>query len=158
MGNPLRPIAIVAAVVALLALPAVALAGPAPFFKSVSSTVNNDGALVVSFDERGLGSEPVKYELEADGTATYQCQNRGKNKKNPPAENKHTSSEQLDATKTITPDHSGRIVDSLSVGPPGPGSFSCPSGQDLVLVSASYTNIVLRDTTNGVEEDVPDAP
>ena len=39
--------------------------------------------------------------------------------------------------------------------PLGPGSFSCPSGQDLVLASVSYTNVRITDTTNNVFKDIP---
>ncbi len=51
----------------------------------------------------------------------------------------------------------GRVVASLSAGPPSAGSFSCPNGQKLVLASVSYTNIVLTDTTNDVTTEVSDA-
>ena len=48
------------------------------------------------------------------------------------------------------PTKNGRVVASLSTAPPSAGAFSCPGGQQLVLASVAYTNIVLTDTTNNV--------
>jgi hypothetical protein len=39
---------------------------------------------------------------------------------------------------------------SLPLTPPGPGNFSCPSGQTLRLDSVTYSNVVVTDSTNGV--------
>ncbi len=41
------------------------------------------------------------------------------------------------------PVHNGRAQGSITVNPTGPGSFSCPGGQTLYLVSACYTGITL---------------
>ena len=45
---------------------------------------------------------------------------------------------------------------SLSAGPPSAGSFSCPSGQKLVLADVAYTGITLTDTTNNVTASLAD--
>lgn len=132
---------------------AVALAA-APKFHSATSSVNNSGALVVAFDERGLGNENIDYTLTADASATYACINGGGN--HPKAANKETTNGEVSASGSFEPKN-GRVVASLSAGPISAGSFSCPSGQRLVLASVSYTNIVLTDTTNGVSTSVPDA-
>lgn len=132
---------------------AVALAA-APKFHSATSSVNNSGALVVSFDERGLGNENIDYTLTADATATYACINGGG--KHPQAANKETINGEVTGGGSFEPKN-GRVVASLSAGPISAGDFSCPSGQRLVLASVSYTNIVLTDTTNGVSTSVPDA-
>jgi hypothetical protein len=108
----------------------------------------------VSFDERGLGNENITYTLSATGTATYACINRGG--KNPSASNKRTVSALVVDTATFEPKN-GRVVGSLSAGPPSAGDFSCPSGQRLVLAGVSYTDIVLTDTTNDVSTTAPDA-
>ena len=50
----------------------------------------------------------------------------------------------------------GRVSGSISAGPPGPGTFSCPGGQRLVLADVTYTDIVLTDTSNDVSTGVPD--
>jgi Spy/CpxP family protein refolding chaperone len=54
--------AVVAAVtLAMLVVGSSAAMADAPKFHAASGSVNNDGALVVSFDERGLGNENVDY-------------------------------------------------------------------------------------------------
>jgi hypothetical protein len=126
----------------------------APKFHSATSSVNNAGALVVDFDERGLGNENVDYTVTADATAVYACLNRGGN--HPEAANKETINAEVSAAGSFEPKN-GRMVASLTAGPPSAGGFSCPSGQRLVLASVSYTNIVLTDTTNNVTTSVPDA-
>jgi len=52
------------------------------------------------------------------------------------------------------PVRNGQTTGSLSVGPPGPGAFTCPSGQTLVLSFVSYTNVVLT----GLAGDTADIP
>jgi len=154
MRIPLRrslPAAI--AVVASLALAAPAPAA-APKFHATNSSVSNAGALVVSFDERGLGNENVDYVLTADATAVYACINRGGN--HPEAANKETINAEVSASGSFEVKN-GRVVASLSAGPPSAGDFSCPGGQRLVLASVSYTNVVLTDTTNAVSTAVADA-
>jgi len=154
MRASLRRIAVTTAtLVAVLALATAAWAG-APKFHSATSSVNNDGALVVNFDERGLGNDNIDYTLTADATAVYACINGGGN--HPQAANKETVNAEVSAGGSFEPKN-GRVVASLSAGPPSAGDFSCPSGQRLVLASVSYTNIVLTDTTNGVSTSVPDA-
>jgi hypothetical protein len=147
-----------AAIAALITAFAFALAGPAwadaPKFHSATSSVNNAGALVVSFDERGLGNENIDYTLTADATAVYACINGGGN--HPQAANKETVNAEVSGAASFEPKN-GRVLGDISAGPPSAGSFSCPSGQRLVLASVSYTNIVLTDTTNGVSTPVPDA-
>jgi hypothetical protein len=147
-----------AALAALVTVLAVAFAGPAsadaPKFHSATSSVNNAGALVVNFDERGLGNENIDYTLSADASAVYACINGGGN--HPQATNKETVNAEVTASGSFEPKN-GRVVASLTAGPPSAGSFSCPPGQRLVLASVSYTNIVLTDTTNNVTTSAPDA-
>jgi len=119
----------------------------APHFHSGSVSINNSGALVASFDERGLGNENVDYLLTANSTATYACINRGGN--HPEAANKEVIAGDVSGGGSFEVKN-GRVVASLSAGPISAGSFSCPGGQRLVLAAVSYSNIVLTDTTNGV--------
>jgi hypothetical protein len=130
-----------------------AAAQPAPFFQSASSSVNSSGALVVSFDERGLGNENVDYLLTADATALYACINRGGN--HPEAANKESFEGQVSEGASIEPKN-GRVQATLVTGPLSSGDFTCPGGQRLVLASVSYTNIVLTDTTNDVSITLAD--
>jgi hypothetical protein len=126
----------------------------APKFHSATSDVSSSGALVVSFDERGLGNENVDYTLTAQADATWACINGGG--KNPSAANKRTVSDEVSTGGSFEP-RNGRIAGSLSVGPPGPGTFSCPGGQRLRLLSVTYTDIVLTDVTNDVTRNLPTA-
>lgn len=131
----------VALVIALLvSLPTVALAD-SPHFISASDSINSAGALVVSFKEAGLGTVPsVSITVSASGTAVYACINNGGN--HPKATNKETVSGPLSASGNF-PVRNGQTTGSLTVGPVGPGSFSCPSGQNLVLSSVSYSSITV---------------
>jgi hypothetical protein len=149
----LRKLTIALVVVVTLAITAAATMAGAPKFFSVSSSVNNAGALVVSFDERGLGNDNVDYLLSADATGEYACVNGGG--KHPQAANKETVNEEVSAEGSFEVKN-GRVQASLSAGPPSAGSFSCPGGQRLVFASVSYTNIWLTDTTNGVSTSIPD--
>jgi hypothetical protein len=153
MSKSLRIIVLASALVATLALAATASAA-APKFHSATSSVNNSGALVVNFDERGLGNLNVDYTLSADASATYACINRGGN--HPQAANKETFNADVSAGGSFEVKN-GRVVASLAAGPISAGDFSCPGGQRLVLAAVSYTNIELCDTTNDVCIGLPDA-
>jgi hypothetical protein len=130
-----------------------ALAG-APKFFSANSSVSNDGELVVTFDERGLGNENVDYTITADADATYACINNGG--KNPSAANKRSVEASVEANESFEP-RNGRVAGRITAGPPSAGTFSCPGGQHLELLSVTYDHIVLTDTTNDVSTSVPDA-
>ena len=105
--------------------------------------------LVVNFKEAGLESGSVEtLRLDANGTATYQCFNNGG--RHPRAANKETVSDDLTASQNFPVDQNGNLVGTISLAPPGPGSFTCPSGQTMVgPTNVSYTNIVLSDITSG---------
>lgn len=145
-------VTLAAALVAIVMFASAAFA--APHFASATSSVNNSGALVVSFDERGLGNGNIDYTLTAHGSATYACINKGGN--HPQAANKETVNSEVSAAGSFEAKN-GRVQASLSAGPVSAGSFSCPGGQRLRLASVSYTNIVLTDTTNGESIGVADA-
>lgn len=135
---------------ALLGLTAgVALAVPpqtsGAHFMSASGSVDSSGALVVEFDEAGVGTSAIDYTLTADAEADYACINGGA--KHPKAANKESFNDEVSGGGTFEPKH-GRATGSVSAGPISAGSFECPSGQQLVLASVSYTNIVLTDTQN----------
>ena len=150
----LRHVAVVLAamfcLVTVSALPASAVAAK---FHSTASSVNNNGSLTVSFDERGLGNGNIDYTLTADVDATFACINGGG--KNPSAANKRTISSEVSTSGSFE-SKNGRVVASLTSGAPTAGDFTCPNGQRLVLAEVSYTNIVLTDTTNGTSTAVAD--
>jgi hypothetical protein len=154
MRLPLRLSVLTAAfAVVALVFAGTALAA-APKFNSATSAVNNAGALVVSFDERGLGNDNVDYTLTADATALYACINGGG--KHPQAANKEAFEGQVSGGASFEPKN-GRVVADITAGPLLAPQFTCPSGQRRVLAAVTYTNIVLTDTTNGVSTTVPDA-
>jgi hypothetical protein len=144
----------------LATTPGMAGTSGAHFFSATSSvnTTNPQiaiGALVVDFDEAGLGniSGEVAYSLTVtNATATYACINGGGN--HPKAANKETVNGPLTATGQFTPTQNGRVIASLAAGPLSAGDFSCPSGQTFVLASVSYAGITLTDTTDNVSINV----
>jgi hypothetical protein len=141
------------AAVALLASSSMTVLGTsgAHFFKATAS-INDSGALVVTFDEAGVGQQQVDYVLSADASATYACINGGGN--HPKAANKATFNGPVSSPTIGFQPENGRVKGSISVGPLGSGSFSCPSGQTLVLASVSYSNITLTDTTTNVTASI----
>jgi hypothetical protein len=146
-------------IIAVLSLMALALAAvPAlaqnEHFIRASGSLNNAGALTVSFKEAGLGTNQlIDYTLTADATATYVCVNRGG--ANPSAQNKTTVAGPVSASGTFSSGQNGQVTASLTAQPP-PSDITCPPGQSLELAQASYTNIVLTDTTNNVSIPVAD--
>ena len=123
-------------------------------FKSAAGTVNSAGALVVSFDEAGLGNGNIDYTLTADATALYACINKGG--KNPSAANKQSFDGSVAGGDSFEAKN-GRVQGSITVDPLQAPEFTCPGGQTRVLAHVSYSNIVLTDTTNGVDATIPDA-
>ena len=108
----------------------------------------------MSFTEAGLGDNVlISYVASADGSATYVCVNNGGG--NPSAQNKTTVSGPVSAAGTFSSGKNGTISQTLTLNPPGPGAFTCPNGQTRQLASASYTNVTITDTTNGVSEAIP---
>jgi hypothetical protein len=142
---------------ALLMLTAAAFATSGAHFFNVQSSVDDNGALIVSYDEAGVGNNTVNYTIDiTNASATYACINGGGN--HPKAANKETVSGGLSVGFSRDPTN-GRVTGATSppIGPQPKGSFDCPSGQTLVLASVSYTGITLTDTTNNVSTSVPDA-
>jgi len=119
------------------------------------ATSGSSGALVVAFDEAGVGQQQVDYSLHiTTATATYACINGGDN--HPKAANKETFSSSVTTKASFQPEN-GRVQGSITVPAISAGSFSCPSGQSLVLASVSYSGITLTDLTNNVSTSVPNA-
>jgi hypothetical protein len=146
-----RKIGILLAVFTALTITAsVALAGNAHFIGSqTGGTLQNDGDLVVNFKEAGLESGSTStITLSATGTADYECINGGG--KNPVADNKDTVSADLSVSGEFNATKNGNVVGTLTLNPPGPGSFSCPNGQRLSgPTNVSYTNVWITDEDTG---------
>lgn len=151
MRHMKRNIVLALVIGTVAALATVAWAGAN--FKSATGTVNSSGALVVSFDESGLGNENVNYTLNANATALYACLNKGG--KNPSAANKRSFEGTVAGGASFEPKN-GRVQGTITVGPLAAPNFTCPSGQTRILASVSYSNIVLTDTTNNKSTTVAD--
>jgi len=134
--------ALVVVVLSYLGLVIAPASAASPHFISASATISPTGALVCSFKEAGLGNTvtSTRISCSADASAVYFCLNNGG--QNPDAANKRTISGPLVSAGDF-PVRNGQTTGSLSVGPLGPGSFTCPSGQTRTLSSVSYTNITL---------------
>ena len=137
----------------LLVLAAIAPAqAVSPHFISASGTLNSSGTLTVNFKEAGLGTNQlITYKLTADASATYVCVNKGGS--NPSAQNKSTVAGPVSATAQISSGKNGNVNGSLTVSPP-PSDISCQKGQSLEVAKVSYTNVVLSDTTNGIDAPI----
>ena len=122
-------------------------------FFSARGAVADNGNLVVSFDEAGVGQQTVNLSFTATGSATYACINGGGN--HPKASNKQTVNGPVGASGSFAPTKNGRVTGSLSAPPP-PSTLVCPSGQTFVLACVTYTGITLTDNTNGVTASIAD--
>lgn len=139
-------------VVALVAVLAVTVSADNPHFIKASSSLDNDGNLVVSWKEAGLGSNTsVSYTASANSTANYQCVNHGG--RCPAASNKQDVAGPVSSTGTFSSGKNGQITASLTVEPPA-STLSCPGNQIVQLAAVSYDGIVLSDDTNGVTANV----
>jgi len=141
----------------LSATPALAAAGGTgnPHFQLADNSIGSTGTLTTSFKEVGLGTgiSSVVITLNADATALYQCFNNGGN--HPKAGNKETVNTHLQTSGTF-PVSNGNAAGSLSVGPPGPGGFACPSGQTLFLQSVTYSHTIVSDAFGHSIDASPD--
>jgi len=147
-------LAAAAAIVAMMAFGAgTASATSGAHFFSATASVADNGNLVVSFDEAGVGTQTVNLSISGQGNATYACINGGGN--HPKAANKQNVNGPVGASGNFAPTKNGRVDGSLSASPP-PSTLTCPSGQTFVLACVSYTGITLTDNTNGVTANIPD--
>jgi hypothetical protein len=112
--------------------------------------------LLFTWTEVGLGKVDVTYDASAVVTATFGCVNGGSNQ--PKATNKTTITAPVSATVQLSADDNGRIAGSLDLDTAGvePVGLDCPSGQVLMAISASFTQITLTDVTNHVSVTADD--
>jgi hypothetical protein len=106
--------------------------------------------LLFTWTEVGLGSPDVVYRVETVVSATFGCVNGGGQL--PSASNKTTITAPLQTFVELAADRNGRITGSvvLDTGSVFPTGFSCPTGQTLAALSATFTDNTITDTTNGV--------
>jgi hypothetical protein len=129
-----------------------------PKFQSASATLNSDGSLTANFRETGLGNTPtnVSYTATADAKATYACINGGG--KHPSATNKETVNGPLSQNGSFPSSKNGVVIGAMTFGPLGAGSFTCPSGQSMVLAFVSYSNVQILDTDHNVSTTISGGP
>jgi hypothetical protein len=130
--------------------------GGSPHFTSLTARIDGSGNLVCDAKEAGLGSATtVNIKCSADATALWACQNNGGNF--PSDTNKQTSTSGVSASAPFKSGKNGQVTISLTVPKPTmpQPALQCGSGQHVVLVSISYSNIVVADTTNGVSISTP---
>lgn len=141
---------IAAAAVAALVVAAPASAGSAHFIKNATKASLSGANLVCKFKEAGLESGSVEtVTCSATQTIVYECVNGGG--MNPSASNKKTFVTTSSATGQFKADKNGNIVGSLTLSPATAASvgFGCPPGQTVTLVSVSYSNVRVVDSTSG---------
>jgi hypothetical protein len=127
-----------------------------PHFINATSSVANNGALVVNFKEAGLGdNQLIDYTLTGNVSATLGFTNKGGNVvQGEPYQSTNT----LLASGTFESGRNGNVTATLTSAAPSDPNLKQPNGNGWKLVfDVSYTNLVLTDTTNDVFTTVPDA-
>jgi len=148
---------ILASAAAAVVMTATSALADSPHFISADNSIDTStGALVTSFKDAGLGTgtSSIAITLKADASATYQCYNKAGNK--PQGVPKSFGPTALATPPTPFPVRHGQTTGSLSLGPLGPGTFSCPSGQILFLDGVSYSNTFVTDAFGNSIHATPD--
>lgn len=137
-----RVIAVAAFVLAaLLTVSAPARADSVHFVRASAAGPDAAGDLLVSFKLAGLGDNvTVTVTATATARAVYACRNNGGNFPSDPRKQEITGP--VSASGSFTSGKNGQITDSLTLSPPD-STLDCPSGQHVVLVSISYTNVAV---------------
>jgi hypothetical protein len=138
-----------------LSAPAAFATSGAHFFSAsatVKTTAPNQGALLLNWDEAGVGQQQVNYTLAITSqSAVYACYNNGGN--HPQASNKEgPTGPAITNLGTFSPINGRVTVNNFLVpGTPLPNAgLTCPSGQTLRIVQVTYFLGSLTDTTNNV--------
>lgn len=143
-----------AAIVA--ASPALAAGGSPHFIKNATSATQSGANVLCNFKEAGLASGSVQtVTCSATQSITYACVNGGG--QNPRASNKRTFRTTVSQSGTFTADKNGNLVGSLRLAPASAESlgFSCPPGQTTTLISVTYSNLRVVDSTSGASISLP---
>jgi hypothetical protein len=135
-----------------LGLSAQAAMAANPHFLKASARLAGDN-LAVSFKEAGLGNNQlIDYTASADFSRTDSCKNNGG--KVPSDPKKTDTSGVVEASDTFSSGKNGSISETLTLVALGP-SLDCPPGQTPTLISLTYSNVSITDTTNGVTQAIP---
>jgi hypothetical protein len=134
------------------ALPALAISPH--FVHTPEVTLNPDRTLTAKFKVGGYGDNATAtFVLSALETVQYACINGGGN--HPQAANKETLSQNVSVPGTFTSDKNGNINGVLTLAPIGPGSFTCPPGQQMVQTYVNYSNVSITDPAAGITYTFP---
>jgi hypothetical protein len=135
----------------VLSAPAAFATQGAHFFSASASVSSSTGALLLTWDEAGVGQQLVNYSVDiVSQSAIYACFNNGGN--HPQASNKvgPTGPSSTDLG-SFSPTNGRVTVTNLAVtGTPLSATLTCPSGQTRRVVQVTYTLGNLTDTTNQV--------
>ncbi len=124
--------------------------GANPHYKLLQAQLGSP-KLIVSGTEVGLGSgATVVYVAAADVSLSAKCINGGGS--NPSAVNKSFNG-QVESTATVQADSSGKISTQLVLY--ALAASQCPPGQSTSVTAATFSNVTLTDTTNGVVGNIP---
>jgi hypothetical protein len=122
-------------------------------FVTVNAAVGiGTGSLEVSFAEMGLlAGAAIADQAQADATAGYGCRDGA-------GRTDGSASEVVSASVVqmgwFVPGADGNIRAALNLPAPGPGSFACRPGEQMILTSVTYTDVSVTDLTNGVGQSV----
>jgi hypothetical protein len=127
-----------------------------PHFISSSDTIDGDGNLLAKFKEAGLGNTPISFSLTADTSFLFQCFTKSNNK---PQGAPNAGGPSTETTETTITPRNGQITATIEIDVvfPPPTVTCKGNGLKLCLVSASYDNVVLTDTTDSVSVSLADA-
>ncbi|MDM5176947.1 hypothetical protein F2P44_26665 [Massilia sp. CCM 8695] len=100
------------------------------------------------FKIAGLGDNAtITVNASANATATFVCQT--KNGNCPSAANKTTVNTAVSTSGNFVSDRNGNVSGCLTLNAPGPGNFTCPPGQNLVLANVTFSNITVQSGPTG---------
>lgn len=125
-----------------------AIAGHPHFLRAPSASLGSP-RVMVNWSEAGLGNtgNGINYVASATAGARYQCVKSGYECPKPGHKEEVLTNVYVSATFSV--DKNGKITGTMSI--PAPQStLVCPNYQRVSLVSAVFTNIKLKDTTNGI--------
>lgn len=142
-------LAVAMALLAAFTLPATGVARNPHFVAADATGPNEIGALVVSFRIVGLGSNVTTVvSTTADATADYACRNEDGSFPSEPARQAVSGSPR--AKRRFKSDTNGRILGRLKLAPPL-STLECPLGQTPALISVTYTNVRVSESSAGTE-------
>src|SRR5262249_35075515 len=116
-----------------------ALADSPHFISADNSIDTSTGALVTSFKDAGLGTGTSSIAITLSAHARALSQSPNTPRTTPPPAPRSSGPTANAPPPAPCPVRHGQTTSSLSLGPLGPGTFNCPSGQILFLDGVSYS-------------------